>query len=99
MTNMQPRVLDEQYACKGIKIPMETLYGHLPEVDFHTPIQKVRGYVDGFTSYAGITINQKILFCSQAVKGEISCGPLATRGDVEKEKAMIKEGYRFWVIG
>jgi len=26
----------------------------------------------GLLSYAGITINQKILFCSQAVKGEIA---------------------------
>jgi hypothetical protein len=31
------------------------LCGHLPEVHFQTPIQKVRGYVGGFTSYVGIS--------------------------------------------
>jgi len=41
--------MDKKWACKGIRIPPETLCGHLPEVHFHTPIQKVRGYVGGFT--------------------------------------------------
>ena len=45
--------VDKKWACKGIRIPLETLCGYLPEVHFRTPIQKVRGYVGGFTSYAG----------------------------------------------
>ena len=46
---MQTGAIDKKWACKGVKIPLETLCGHLPEVHFHTPIQKVRGYVGGFT--------------------------------------------------
>jgi len=69
---MQTAAIDRKWACKGIKNPLETLCGHLPEVHFHTPIQKVKGYVGGFTSYVGITTNQKILFCPQAVKGKIA---------------------------
>jgi len=46
---MQTGAIDKESACKGIKIPVETLCGHLPEVHFQTPIQKVRGYVGGFT--------------------------------------------------
>jgi hypothetical protein len=54
---MQTAAIDRKWACKGIKIPLETLWEHLPGVHFHTPIQKVRGYVGGFTSYVGTTIN------------------------------------------
>jgi hypothetical protein len=39
---------------KGIRIPLETLCGYLPGVHFCTPIQKVRGCVGGFSTYAGI---------------------------------------------
>jgi len=45
----QTGVIDKEWAWKGTKFPLETLCGHLPEVHFHTPIQKVRGYVGGFT--------------------------------------------------
>jgi hypothetical protein len=31
---------------KGIRIPMEALYGNLPKTHSHTSLQKVRGYVD-----------------------------------------------------
>jgi hypothetical protein len=52
---MQTGGIDKKWACKGIKIPAETFCGHLPEVHFQTPIQKVRGYVGGFTTYVGIS--------------------------------------------
>jgi len=34
---------------RGFKIPLEASYRHLPEIPFHTALQKVRGYVDRFT--------------------------------------------------
>ena len=69
---MQTGAIDMKCACKGTKIPLETSCGDLPEFHFHSPIQKVRGYVGGFRSYVGVTINLKILFCPQAVKEEIT---------------------------
>ena len=32
---------------KGIEIPFKSLYGHLPEIPFHTLLQKARGLVVG----------------------------------------------------
>ncbi len=32
---------------KGIEIPLESFYGHLPEISFHTLLQKARGQVVG----------------------------------------------------
>jgi len=46
---MQTGAISKEWACKEMKIPLKSLCGHLPEVHFHTPIQKVRGYVGGFT--------------------------------------------------
>ena len=67
---MQTGSFDKKWDCKGKRISPDTLCGYLPEVHLGTPIQKVRGYVGGFTSYEGISTDQKILFCSQAVKEE-----------------------------
>jgi hypothetical protein len=61
---------DRNWACKGIKISLKTLWEYLPGVHFCTPLQKVRGYVGGFTIYVAISTDQKILFCFQAVKEE-----------------------------
>jgi hypothetical protein len=52
---MQTGAIDKKWACKGIKFFLKTFCGHLPGVHFDTPIQKVRGYVGGFTSYVGIS--------------------------------------------
>jgi hypothetical protein len=46
---MQTGAIEKKWASKGIKIPLETLYRHLPEIPFHDFLQKVRGWVDGFT--------------------------------------------------
>jgi len=32
---------------KGIEIPFKSLYGHLPEIPFHTLLQKAKGQVVG----------------------------------------------------
>ena len=32
---------------RGIEIPLKSLYGHLPEIPFHTLLQKARGQVVG----------------------------------------------------
>jgi len=32
---------------KRIEIPFKSLYGHLPEIPFHTLLQKARGQVVG----------------------------------------------------
>jgi hypothetical protein len=34
-------------ASKRMEIPPKSLYGHLPEIPFHTLLQKARGQVDG----------------------------------------------------
>jgi len=44
---MQTGAVDKKCACKGIKIPMETLYGHPPETPFHPLLQKAKGQVVG----------------------------------------------------
>jgi hypothetical protein len=69
---MQTGGVDKEWACMGIKIPLETLCGHLPEVHLHTPIQKVRGCVGGFTSYAGISTDQKLLLLESGVKAKFA---------------------------
>jgi hypothetical protein len=52
---MQTGGIDKKWDCKGTENSLDTLWEHLPEVHFQTPIQKVRGYVGGFTYYPGIS--------------------------------------------
>jgi len=40
---MQTGAVDKKCASEGIKIPLETLYGHLPETPSHDFLQKVKG--------------------------------------------------------
>jgi hypothetical protein len=52
---------------------LEASYGHLPATPFHTTLQKVEGYIDGFTRLRNGTITvPKILLISWEVKGKIA---------------------------
>ena len=42
---MQTGAIEEKWASKGIEIPRETLYGHLPEIPFHPLLQKAKEQV------------------------------------------------------
>jgi hypothetical protein len=66
---------DKKWAWKGIRISLEALCGHLPEVHFILQSRRLGIMLAGSLSYAGITVNQKILFCPQAVKGEVAHPP------------------------
>jgi len=44
---MQNIAIEKKWASKGTNIPLETLYGHLPEILFHPLVQKARGQVVG----------------------------------------------------
>jgi hypothetical protein len=59
-------------ASKGIRIPLEVLYGHLPITPSHTALQKVRGKVVGFTGPRRETPAKKILLTSWVIKGKIT---------------------------
>jgi hypothetical protein len=52
---MQTGAIDKKWVCKGTEISLETFCGHLPEVHFHTPIQKVGGYVGRFMTHVAIS--------------------------------------------
>jgi hypothetical protein len=67
----QTGAIDKKWACEGIKFSLKTFCGHLPGVHFDTPIQKVRGYVGGFTSYVRITTNQKYSFVPRQSSGKL----------------------------
>jgi len=59
----------------NIKIltPLEPSWRHLPETFSHTSLQKVRGYIDGFTGLrTGPITVPKILLISWEVKGKIA---------------------------
>jgi len=40
---MQTEAVDKKCASKGIKTPLETLCGNLPEISSHNFLQKARG--------------------------------------------------------
>jgi hypothetical protein len=54
-----------------IEILLKSLYGHLPEIFFHTPLQKARGRLGVKHEKTGL-IEQKILSRSSPVKGKFA---------------------------
>ena len=64
----------EREAPRGILPPLGASYGHFPETSSHGNLQKVRGFVVGFTGLLGGTTVKKILLPSKAVKGKIAAG-------------------------